>query len=96
MYFLSFVGFSRAQHLAEEEALSKEAFFDRCAHNPHLRDRLPILTRNLNMQRKVDTTDWIRLREIFNLIKPLLCSNMLIMKSFSTWTQHSPLIQWYV
>ena len=45
--------YSRAQRLAEEAALSKETFFERCAHNPHLRDRLPILTRNLDMTRKV-------------------------------------------
>ena len=53
-YYYFFVDiFSRAQRLVDEEALSKEAFFDRCTHNPHLRDRLPILTRNLDMQRKV-------------------------------------------
>ena len=56
MYYyhnIFFCSFSRAQRLAEEAALSKETFFERCAHNPHLRDRLPILTRNLDMTKKV-------------------------------------------
>jgi len=45
---------SRSQQLTEEEMLSKEAFFGRCMHNPSIRDRLPILTRSLSMNRKVE------------------------------------------
>jgi len=44
----------RSQQLTEEEMLSKEAFFGRCMHNPSIRDRLPILTRSLSMNRKVE------------------------------------------
>ena len=44
---------SRAQQLAEEENLSKGTFFERCMHDPSIRDRLPILTRSLDLNRKV-------------------------------------------
>ena len=50
---ISSLDHSRSQQLANEEAISREAFFERCMHNPSMRDRLPILTRSLDMNRKV-------------------------------------------
>jgi len=36
-----------------EEQLTKDAFYQSCVHNPTIRDRLPILTRTLEHNRKV-------------------------------------------
>ena len=41
--------------LEEEESSTKETFLERCIHNPSLRDRYPILTRNFETKKKVRT-----------------------------------------
>lgn len=51
IFILSY--FRRAEQLTQEENLSKETFFERCMHDPSIRDRLPILTRSLDLNRKV-------------------------------------------
>ena len=59
MYRLLFCLCSKAQLLAEEETISKETFYDRCMLDPSIRDRLPILTRSLDLNRKVGLISFI-------------------------------------
>ena len=44
---------SLSEQLMKEEKISKETFYQRYIHNPTIRDRLPILTRTLDLNRKV-------------------------------------------
>ena len=47
MHVRVYVLYSQLQQLAEEEAMSKDVFLERCMHNPMLRDRMPLLTHSL-------------------------------------------------
>jgi len=59
--------------------LSKEAFFGRCMHNPSIRDRLPILTRSLSMNRKryLDDEQFLYFDEAIS-IDPVVRNNELV------------------
>lgn len=50
---------SVVEQLKKEEKLSMDGFYQRCMHNPSIKDRLPILKRTLSLNRKVCTVLYI-------------------------------------
>ena len=45
--------FRFTQQVIDEETSSKDAFLERCLHNPSIRDRFPILSHSYENRKKV-------------------------------------------